>query len=193
VQEMKRLIFISAAFLCILSAIAQNNVNEIALVVSPLKLDQTENYQFLYRKSLNNDKMLRIGGRFFAATTKETRSDTVATNFGSVQYDLSGGLQKNLHIDNLDAVYLYAGIDGYWNSEFNRKSYESYYAYYWNFGLKPIAGIAYEPFNNIRLSLESKADFNVNLQDYSAPGINKDKKFSFSPLSQLGLSLGYLF
>lgn len=189
---MKRLSLIPAVLL-ILTAAAQNNINEIALVVSPLNFEQPESYQALYRRHLSNDRLLRIGGRFFAETLKETRADTVATNFGSVQYDLSCGLQKNLRIDNLDALYLYAAVDGYWNSEFNRKSYETYYGYYWNFGVNPIAGIAYEPFDNIRLSLESKADFNVNLQDYSAAGLNKDKKFSFSPLRQLGLSIGYLF
>ena len=136
---------------------------------------------------------MRAGGRFYVETVKSTRSDTISSNFGSVQYDLSVGLQRNLLIEDMDKLYLYVAVDGYWNSEFNRKDYETYYGYYWNFGLKPIAGIAYEPFDNIRLSLESQADFNINLQQYSAPGINKDNNFSFYPLRQLGISLGYLF
>ena len=189
---MKKLFFLPFVFISLITY-AQTNINELALVISPLKLEEATNYQLLYRRNLDENLLLRAGGRFFVETVKSTRSDTISSNFGSVQYDLSIGLQKNLSIQDLDKLYLYAAIDGYWNSEFNRKDYETYYGYYWNFGLKPIAGIAYEPFENIRLSLESKADFNINLQQYSAPGVNKDNKFSFSPLRQLGLSLGYLF
>jgi hypothetical protein len=189
---MNRNILLPLLFLSIIS-LAQQNKNELALSISPLHFEDAESYQMLYRRSFKNDKMIRAGAQFLADTRKETRTDTIAKQFGSVKYNLSLGYQRNFEIEDLDRVYLYGAADGYWNSEFNRKSYESYYGYYWNIGVKPIAGITYEPFDNIRLSIEAKADCNINLQQYSALGVNKDEVFSFSPLRQLGLNFGYLF
>jgi hypothetical protein len=177
-----------------LQCIGQSNRNEVALVIAPLVLDQQSSYQVLYRMELKNeDWSLRSGLRVLVATNKETRSDTVFKNSGSIQSDLSAGLQRKLNVESLDRVYLYVASDAYLNSEFNRKKNETYYGYYWNFGLSPLFGISYEPFSNIRLSLESRADLNVNLQQYDATGLNKDERVSFSPLKRLAVGFGYLF
>jgi len=181
--------------LCIigLGLYAQSNVNEVALVVAPLKFKEQSSYQVLYRRALaNNSIKLRGGLRTLVDTDKEIR-DTLESSQGSIQFDLSAGIQKDLKVGDLEDVSLYTGIDGYYNSEFNRKSYEDYYGYYWSFGVKPLVGISYEPFSNIRLSLESRANFNVNLQQYSAPGENKDERYTFRPLDQLAVGIGYLF
>ena len=181
--------------LCItgLCLFAQSKKNEVALVVAPLKFKEQSSYQVLYRRSLANDDLkLRGGLRLLIDTDKEIR-DTLESNQGSVQFDLSAGIQKDLSIGDLDNLNLYTGVDVYFNSEFNQKSYEAYYGYYWSFGAKPLAGISYEPFDNIRLSLESRANFNINLQQYSAPGLNKDERITFRPLDQLAIGIGYLF
>ena len=175
------------------SLVAQNHKNELALVIAPLKFQEATSYQSMYRRVLKEDLKFRAGLRFFAETSKEVRNDTVSFSQGSIQYDLSIGIQKDLTIGDLEDLKLYVATDAYYNSEFNRKSNETFYGYYWNLGLKPIAGISYEPFHNIRLSFESRANFNVVLQEYSAPGENVDTRFSFKPMDQLALSLGYLF
>ena len=172
---------------------AQLNKNELALVAAPLVFDEATSYQMLYRRSLNPELSLRAGLRLFVDLDKETRFDTVTMNEGSFQYDLSFGLQRNLPITSLKKVYLYIATDFYYNSEFNRKPHETFYGYYWNMGLRPLAGISYEPFENIRLSFESQANFNVNLQEYSADGYNADRRFTFNPLDRLAMSIGYLF
>ncbi|MBT8327231.1 MAG: hypothetical protein KJP21_05875 [Bacteroidia bacterium] len=190
---MKKTVF-SLLFLsfCILAS-AQNHKNEIALVIAPLKFQEATSYQTMYRRVLKENLKFRTSLRLYADTDKEIRSDTLSSNQGTVQYDLAFGIQKDLTIGDLDDLKLYVATDAYYNSEFNRKSHETFYGYYWNFGLRPIAGISYEPFHNIRLSLESRANFNVNLQEYSAPGDNADTRFTFKPMDQLAISLGYLF
>ncbi|PCJ66407.1 MAG: hypothetical protein COA58_06420 [Bacteroidetes bacterium] len=184
------LIFCFASFLLF----AQRNNNEAALVIAPLKFKEQSSYQLLYRRTLSNELIkLRGGLRLLIDTDKEIRSDTLSNNQGSIQYDVSLGIQRDLSIGDLEKVNLYTGIDGYYNSEFNQKSYETYYGYYWSFGLKPLMGVSYEPFDNIRLSFESRANLNVNLQEYSASGVNKDERVSFRPLDQLAIGIGYLF
>jgi hypothetical protein len=179
---------------CLVTTVNAQMKNEVALVISPLKFKDASSYQAMYRHSLKKDMWsLRGGARVFVNTDKEIRSDTLSTRSGTVQYDLSVGIQYKLPISNLEKLYLYSASDLYFNSEFNQKSYETYYGYYWSFGVKPIFGLSYEPFDNIRLSLESRGDFNVNLQDYSAPGENRDQRFNFNPAKQLALGLGYLF
>ena len=172
---------------------SQNHKNEVALVIAPLQFNEATSYQTMYRRVLKEDLKVRLGIRLYADTDKELRSDTVSFVQGTVQYDLSAGIQRDLAIGDLEDLKLYIATDAYYNSEFNRKSHETFYGYYWNFGLRPIAGIAYEPFHNIRLSFESRANFNVNLQQYSAPGENVDTRFTFKPMDQLALSIGYLF
>ena len=178
------------------TAFSQLNRNEVTLVISPVKLDEQSSYSLLYRKALKDKKnwSLRSGMRLLIDTDKETREDSsLSSNEGTVQLDLSAGLQRKLVIESLDKIYLYAGMDGYFNSEFNRKSYETYYGYYWDFGLRPLVGVSYEPFANIRFSLESQSNMNINLQEYSAPGTNKDQRITFNPLNQLAIGFGYLF
>ena len=175
-----------------LNSFAQKN--EIALVVAPLKFEEQSSYQTMYRRALNEKYVLRAGLRVLVDTDKETRNDTTLSFIaGIIQYDLSVGVQRKLILGDLEKVYLYAGVDGYFNSEFNRKSYETYYGYYWSMGVKPLVGLAYEPLENVRLSFEYRSNFNVNLQDYSAPGENIDRRFTYRPLDQLGLGIGYLF
>lgn len=148
----------------------------------------------MYRRTLrDNSVKLRAGLRLYANSSKETRSDTVSSQFGSFQYDISVGIQKDLRIGDLERVKLYTAVDGYWNSELRRNREDTYYGYYWNFGIKPTLGIGYKPFENIMISMESRANANINLQDYSAAGVNHDRKFSLRPMDQVVLGIGYLF
>jgi len=176
-----------------LTVLAQKLNNEVALVVAPLKLNQQSSYQLLYRKSIKGDLQLRAGLRIFVQTDKETRTDTVVTNRGTVQYDISLGIQKDLSIMDVKFVNLYLASDLYFNSAFNRVQGQDYYGYYWSTGVKPVVGVAYQPCDNIRLSLESRANLNINLQQYEGTGINSDQRVSFRPLDQLAIGLGYLF
>ncbi|HCD68129.1 MAG TPA: hypothetical protein DEQ56_06595 [Bacteroidetes bacterium] len=190
---MKKLIALMI-FVCLGIGVKAQKRNEVALVISPLKFKDAASYRALYRHGLKNENLsLRGGVRVLINTNKEIRSDTLSTRSGTVQYDLSAGVQYKLPISSLDKIYLYGASDAYFNSEFDQKAYETYYGYYWSFGVKPIFGLSYEPFDNIRLSLESRGDFNINLQDYSAPGENRDQRFNFNPANQLALGFGYLF
>ena len=190
---MKKLVSL-ILLVCLAMTVNAQLINEVALVISPLKFEKATSYQAMYRHSLKKDMWsLRGGARVFVSTDKEIRSDTLSKRSGTVQYDLSAGIQYKLPISNLEKIYLYGASDVYFNSEFNQKSYETYYGYYWSIGVKPIFGLSYEPFENIRISLESRGDFNVNLQDYSALGENRDRRFDFNPAKQLALGLGYLF
>lgn len=175
------------------SSFAQNLNNEVNLVISPLKLDEQSSYQLLYRRSLKNDFMWRAGLRVFAQTDKETRADSVTLNRGTVQYDLSLGIQKNLEISGVEFINVYVGSDVYYNSAFNRSQGQDYYGYFWSTGIKPLFGLAYTPFDNIKLSLESRANLNFNFQKYEGTASNLDQRVSFRPLDQLALGLGYLF
>ncbi len=176
-----------------LTVLAQKLNNEVALVVAPLKLNQQSSYQFLYRKSAKADLHLRAGLRIFVQTDKETRTDTVVTNSGTVQYDISLGIQKDLSIMDVKFVNLYMASDLYFNSAFNRVQGQDYYGYYWSTGIKPLVGVSYQPLDNIRLSLESRANLNINLQQYEGTGNDSDQRVSFRPLDQLAIGLGYLF
>jgi hypothetical protein len=175
------------------TVLAQKLNNEVALVIAPLKFSQQSSYQLLYRKNLNEDLQLRAGLRAFVQTDKETRTDTVITNKGTVQYDISIGIQKDLSIKDVEFVNLYMASDLYFNSAFNRVQGQDYYGYYWSTGIKPLVGISYKPFDNIRLSFESRANLNVNLQQYDGTGSNSDQRVSFRPLDQLAIGVGYLF
>jgi len=175
------------------TVLAQKSNNEVALVIAPLKFSQQSSYQLLYRKNLNEDLQLRAGLRAFVQTDKETRTDTVITNKGTVQYDISIGIQKDLSIKDVEFVNLYMASDLYFNSAFNRVQGQDYYGYYWSTGIKPLVGISYKPFDNIRLSFESRANLNVNLQQYDGTGSNSDQRVSFRPLDQLAIGVGYLF
>jgi hypothetical protein len=175
------------------TGLAQKLNNEVALVVAPLKFSQQSSYQLLYRKSLKEDLKLRAGLRAFAQIDKETRTDTVITNRGTVQYDISIGIQKDLSIKDVEFVNLYMASDLYFNSAFNRGQEQDYYGYYWSTGIKPLVGVSYKPFDNIRLSFESRANLNVNMQQYDGTGSNNDQRVSFRPLDQLAIGLGYLF
>lgn len=64
---------------------------------------------------------------------------------------------------------------------------------FWNFGLRPTLGVSYEPFSNIRFSIESRTNLNVNLQDYNAKGNNADQRYTFSLVDHMAVGLGYLF
>jgi hypothetical protein len=190
---MKKVGLILASILITVCGFGQVNSNELALSIAPLKLNKPINCHGLYRRALNNNYLLRAQIGFNANTNKEVRNDTTTYQGGHVAYDVSLGVQKNLHISDLDVVNLYVAIDGYWNSKFNREAHETYYGYFWDFGARPLVGIAYEPFNNIRLSLESQSNFNINLQEYSAPGENKDTRVKFNSFDRLAFNIGYLF
>ena len=192
--KMNKYILLIVIVLATVSTVqAQKLNNEVALVVAPLKFGQQSSYQLLYRKSVKEDLQLRAGLRVFVQTDKETRTDSVVTNKGTVQYDFSIGIQKNLLIEDLEFVNLYVASDLYFNSAFNRVQGQDYYGYYWSTGIKPLVGVSYKPFDNIRLSFESRANLNVNLQEYDGTGSNSDQRVSFRPLDQLAIGLGYLF
>ncbi|MBT6236377.1 hypothetical protein N9811_05965 [Bacteroidia bacterium] len=191
---MKRIVItlVSGFILCSVS-IAQLT-NEVSLLIAPLKLDEQSSYQLMYRKELSgSDWSLRGGLRLLVDTDRETRADTLFTNEGTVQYDLSIGAQRKLPLDGLDKAFGYVALDGYWNSSFDQAANSDYYGYFWNLGVRPTFGVAYEPIKNIRLSLESRANFNVNLQDYNAPSNNANQRFTFNPVDHLAIGLGYLF
>lgn len=191
---MKKVLFFLTCLGIFDTAVQAQQNNEIALLIAPLKLDDQSSYQLLYRKSLKKENWkLRVGLRLLIDTDKEIRADTVFNNVGTVQYDISAGLQRNLAIDGLENLKGYVALDGYWNSDFRQTSANDYYGYFWNFGVRPTLGISYEPCNNIRVSIESRANFNVNLQDYNAKGKNSDQRYIFSLVDHLAFGLGYLF
>lgn len=191
---MKKTLILIFIFLSFVGSLKAQRVNEIALIVAPLKFEEQSSYQLLYRRQLKKeDWKLRAGLRLLVDTDKETRLDTVFRNEGTIQYDLSAGVQRNLNIEGLEKIKGYVGLDGYWNSDFRQTNSSDYYGYFWNLGLRPTVGVSYEPLKNIRLSVESRSNFNVNLQDYNARGNNADQRFTFNPLDHLALGLGYLF
>ncbi len=170
------------------------NTNDISLLIAPLKLQEQSSYQLLYRRELRNeDWKFRAGLRLLMNTDKVIRADTIFSNSGTIQYDLALGLQRDLKLEGLESVNAYVAIDGYWNSDLRQSNSSDYYGYFWNLGLRPTFGVAHEPLKNIRLSIESRANFNVNLQDYNAKGNNSENRFTFSPLDHIAIGLGYLF
>lgn len=190
----KVLVLTFLAMVVFVSTSVAQSKNELTLIISSLDLEDQSSYQSMYRRTLrDNSVKLRAGLRLYANSSKETRSDTVSSQFGSFQYDISVGIQKDLRIGDLERVKLYTAVDGYWNSELRRNREDTYYGYYWNFGIKPTLGIGYKPFENIMISMESRANANINLQDYSAAGVNHDRKFSLRPMDQVVLGIGYLF
>jgi len=169
-------------------------LNELTLVISPLKFEEQSSYQMLYRRELSNENLhLRAGLRLYANTDKQQRLDTLYTNTGTVQYDFAIGLQRDLSFGDFETLKLYVAGDAYLNSDLRKLKNYDYYRYYWNLGVMPIVGIGYEPVDRIRLSVESRANLNFNMQDYSGEGENYDRKVSFRPLDKLAIGIGYLF
>lgn len=173
--------------------VSGQNANQVDLVLDLTQIDDQSSYQLMYKRQINNSITLRGGFSLFIDMDKETRSDTLSLQRGTVMYNLSAGFQRDLKLEGFDHIKLYMGIDGYWNSTLDRKPYETYYGYYWNIGLKPLVGMYYDPIKNIRLSVESRANFNFNFQQYSAPGDNIDQRLDFRSLDQLTFGIGYLF
>jgi len=173
--------------------VSGQNINQVDLMLDLKQIDDQSSYQLMYKRKISNVITLRGGLSLFIDTDKETRSDTLSFQSGTVMYDLSMGFQRDLKLDGFDHIKLFVGMDGYWNSTLNQKPYETYYGYYWNVGLKPLVGLYYDPIKNIRLSVESRANLNFNFQQYSAPGENIDQRVNFRSLDQLVLGIGYLF
>ena len=173
--------------------VSGQNINQVDLMLDLKQIDVQSSYQLMYKRQISNVITLRGGLSLFIDTDKETRSDTLSFQSGTVMYDLSMGFQRDLKLDGFDHIKLFIGMDGYWNSTLNQKPYETYYGYYWNVGLKPLVGLYYDPIKNIRLSVESRANLNFNFQQYSAPGENIDQRVNFRSLDQLVLGIGYLF
>jgi len=167
---------------------------EMKLLVDVSDLKNQTGYQLMYTKIVNkSDIALRFGTTLFIDTDKETRYDTFNSSHGTITYNLSLGLQKQLKLANNPKVKLYAGMDGYWHSTLNKKTYESYYGYYWNVGFQPLFGLYFDPNKNVRLSVESRSKFNLNFQEYSAPGDNMDQRIDFRSVDQVMFGIGYLF
>jgi hypothetical protein len=186
---------ILALFICvsILSNAQSLEKNEIGLVVSPLKFAQQESYGLRYLRTINKDLSVRAGLRIYANTNREVRNDTIATSFGTIQYDIRLGLQRSLDLGSFELIKPYVAGDFSFNSELKKESYESYYGYYWNMSLNPVVGLESEPVHRLRVYFEAGGDLNVNLQEYSAPGENYDRKFSYNPIGYLALGIGYKF
>lgn len=188
-----RLVLIVCFIISITSAQAQFN-SEIALVVAPLDIDLQESYSLLYRRSLQRKGLsLRATLGLGIDYDKEWRADSVSINTGSFSYNLAVGLQHDLKLGDLEKINGYVATDLYYNSALIRRPNEAYYGYYWNTGLRPLAGMSYMPLSNVKLSIEARSDFNVNLQGYSADGVNRDVRISFIPMNELVLGIGYLF
>ena len=191
---MKKILSLFILVVGLFASSQAQNINDISLVIAPLKFEEQSSYQLLYRRELKKeDWKLRVGLRLLIDTDKVTRTDTIFSNSGTIQYDLSLGLQRDLKLEGWESIKAYVAMDGYWNSDLRQPNSSDYYGYFWNIGVRPTFGVAYEPLKNIRLSFESRANFNVNLQDYNAKGNNAEKRFTFSPLDHLALGLGYLF
>jgi hypothetical protein len=189
---MKKLLILMLASLPIFT-MAQFK-NDVSLVVSPLKFKEQSSYDILYRRQLPNKLWsLRLGMSVLVDIDKEIRNDSITLNTGSVAYTLSAGLQRKLILEDIKKVYAYIGSDLYWQSEFSRNPSDTYYGYYWSIGTTPVVGVSYEPIRNIRLSLESRSDFNLNFQHYESEAENRDTRVSFKPLNQLAIGIGYLF
>tara|TARA_B100001057_G_C22678487_1_gene882794 strand:- start:96 stop:662 length:567 start_codon:yes stop_codon:yes gene_type:complete len=169
------------------------NSNQLDLVLDLKQIDDQSSYQLMYKRKINTSITLRGGLSLFIDTDKEIRNDSLSLQSGTVTYDISAGFQRDLKLEGFDHIKLYFGMDGYWNSTLNRKPYETYYGYYWNIGLKPLVGFYYDPIENLRLSVESRANLNFNFQQYSAPGENIDQRLDFRSLDQLAFGIGYLF
>jgi hypothetical protein len=168
--------------------------NDVSLVVSPLKFKEQSSYELLYRRQLPNKLWnLRAGMSMSVDTDKEIRNDSTTLNKGSIAYTLSAGIQRKLILEDIKKVYVYLGSELYWQSEFLRNPSDTYYGYYWSIGTTPVVGVSYEPIRNIRLSLESRSDFNLNFQQYESEAENRDTRVSFKPLNQLAIGIGYLF
>jgi len=167
--------------------------NELNLMFDLTDVRNQSNYQLMYKHNFDAANSLRGGFSLFIDTDKEIRNDSLSSQSGTISYDLSLGVQRILKLEGTDVVHLFVGVDGYWNSTFNQKTYETYYGYYWNVGIKPLVGLYYDPLENIRLSIESRSRLNFNFQEYSAPGENKDQRVNFNPLNQLSIGIGYLF
>ena len=171
----------------------QTSQNEIAASVELNNLGKDASYNVLYRRALANEKHWRLTGGLSLNTAKEVRSDSISLREGHVSYTLATGIQKDLSLEGIEVLKTYIALDGYWNSAFKKADYEGYYGYYWNFGFRPILGVSFEPSENLRLSLESNGNFNVNLQQYEGKGLNRDTRLSFATFDVLVLNLGYLF
>ena len=189
---MKKILLILLALAPVLSS-AQDK-NDVSLVVSSLDFKEDVSYELLYRRQLPKKLWsLRTSADILIDTDKEIRDDSLSSNTGSVAYTLAAGLQRKLKLDDLKKVYAYAGSDVYWQSEFLRRPIDTYYGYYWSIGTSPVVGLAYEPISNIRLTLETRSDFNLNFQKYESDLENRDSRVSFTPVSRLAFGLGYLF
>jgi hypothetical protein len=180
---------------------AYGQQKELALYCSPIEIDNPENFKLLYKHYVNKNLALRFGFGATVQIDKETRNDTVTLIQGKVTNAWSLGFQRELELGSSSSrltnksksTRFYVGADAYYNSEWNRRSSETYYGYYWNFGVTPVAGISINPFKRVKVSLEALGNFNVNLQEYSAPGDNFDNRIQFRLYDRGALSIGYLF
>jgi hypothetical protein len=189
---MKKLFLLTFAFLPFIG-LAQLK-NEVSLVISPLKFSEQSSYELLYKRQLPNKLWsLRSGFSLLVDTDREVRDDSTTLNRGTVSYVVRAGLQRKLMLDDIDKLYAYVGSDMYWQSEFLRQPGDTYYGYLWSIGTTPVVGLSFEPIKNIRLSLESRSDFNLNFQKYESDLENKDTRVSFTPVYQLAIGIGYLF
>lgn len=190
---MKYLLSFFFIALSLLAFTQTTSKNEISLVVSPLAFAEQECYGLRYLRIINKDLRLRAGLRVYANTEKEVRNDTITSNFGTVQYDLRLGIQRNLNLGNFDVVRPYVAGDFSFNSEFRKESYESYYGYYWDMTVNAIIGLESEVVSRLRIYVETGGDLNINLQEYSAPGENYDRKVTYNPLGYTAIGVGYSF
>ena len=103
--------------------VSGQNANQVDLVLDLTQIDDQSSYQLMYKRQINNSITLRGGFSLFIDMDKETRSDTLSLQRGTVMYNLSAGFQRDLKLEGFDHIKLYMGIDGYWNSTLDRKPY----------------------------------------------------------------------
>ena len=79
--------------------VSGQNKDQVDLILDLTQVDDQSSYQLMYKRAINNSIVLRGGLSLFIDTDKEIRSDTLASESGTVMYNLSLGFQKQLKLD----------------------------------------------------------------------------------------------
>lgn len=179
-----------AQLVCIQNAVAQKN--EIACSIDLLSLNDPYP-KLLYKRSLNNNWYLRSFVGLTVQTDREVRADTLLLDEGNVGYYLSAGAEYRLPLQQFKKWQLFAGLDAFLDGQYVKPDKDAYFGYYYTFGAKPAYGVAYQADTHLRLSVESRSTFRMDLQEYEGNGENYDNRVRFSGLDQIVFAVGYCF
>jgi hypothetical protein len=168
--------------------------HELALVASPL--DKIENTQIgvMYLRTLGGSSwQLRTIGHLHIDTDKEVRDGKDVAAGGKIGYQLAVGAQSNAYLGRKGRSSVYIATDLYWNSAFVKEQGQNYYGYFYDFGLMPSLGLKTKVSGPLHAFAELRANLNVNLQEYTAPGDeeNSDQRLSFESLDHFAIGLSY--